>query len=294
MPYPDRDGTIDLLITTCASVSRSTGLGSSCALNIAYNMQLPLCAPSSSFPFPRNPATATPCRSPDTLCVADPNFSFSFSGPVRYVFPLKKLLTYDWLEHKNYVSVPIPDLLQGDARLHVLDTSFSPPQPILPRTGDSNLDGFPDLLLITEGRVRLLISTPCARGIAGCAAPGARRGWRELRKNADALTGITDARVAVFVDLDEDGTLDVMVQRTGEQGAGRILFVQNNFYYDAFFMKAIRTGTFLSDFPSHLTPLISAPCVDTVLNGACSSGWCQPENSSLPRYPVSSLLPTFC
>jgi hypothetical protein len=62
-----------------------------------------------------------------------------------------------------------------------------------------------------------------------------------LHKGVDALAGITDARVAVFVDLDEDGTLDVMVQRTGEQGAGRILFVQNNFYYDAFFMKAIRT-----------------------------------------------------
>ena len=142
--------------------------------------------------------------------------------------------------------------------------------------------------------MRLLVSTPCARGVAGCAAPGARRGWRELRKGADALAGITDARVAVFVDLDEDGTLDVMVQRTGEQGAGRILFVQNNFYYDAFFMKAIRMGTFLSDSPSRLTPLISAPRMDTVLNGACSSGWCQPENTSLPRYPVCFLLTSFC
>jgi integrin alpha FG-GAP repeat containing protein 1 len=137
--------------------------------------------------------------------------------------------------------------------------------------------------------VRLLISNPRARGVAGCAAPGVRRGWRELRKGADALTGITDARVAVFVDLDEDGTLDVVVQRTGEQGAGRILFVQNNFYYDAFFMKAIRMVVFLSDVPSHLTPLISAPWIDTVLNGACSSGWCQPESSSLPHYPVSFL-----
>jgi len=129
------------------------------------------------------------------------------------------------------VSVPIPDLLQGDARLHVLDTSFSPPRAILPRTGDANLDDFPDLL--TEGRVRLLISTPCARGVTGCAAPGARRGWRELRKSADALAGIRDARVAIFVDLDEDGTLGVMVRRTGEQGAGRTLFVQNNFYSPA-------------------------------------------------------------
>jgi integrin alpha FG-GAP repeat containing protein 1 len=149
------------------------------------------------------------------------------------------------------VSVPISDLLQGDAKLHVFDTSFSPAQPIVPRTGDANLDGFPDLLLITEGRVRLLLSAPCARGVAGCTAPGARRGWREMRKGVDPLTGITDARVAVFVDLDEDGTLDVMVQRTGAQGEGRVLFVQNNFYYDAFFMKAIRTGVYillLSDF----------------------------------------------
>jgi hypothetical protein len=30
-----------------------------------------------------------------------------------------------------------------------------------------------------------------------------------------------------------------MVQRTGEQGFGNILFVQNNFYFDAFFLKAI-------------------------------------------------------
>jgi integrin alpha FG-GAP repeat containing protein 1 len=139
------------------------------------------------------------------------------------------------------VSVPISDLLQGDAKLHVFDTSFSPAQPIVPRTGDANLDGFPDLLLITEGRVRLLVSAPCARGGAGCTAPGARRGWLEMRKGVDPLTGITDARVAVFVDLDEDGTLDVMVQRTGAQGEGRVLFVQNNIYYDAFFMKAIRT-----------------------------------------------------
>ncbi|KAN0105511.1 hypothetical protein V8E52_010950 [Russula decolorans] len=240
----DRDGAIDLLITTCSSVSRSTGLGTNCALNIAYNAQLPLCASSTSFPLPSDPAAAGPCRNPAELCIADSNFSFSFSGP-------------------NYVSVPIGDLLQGNLKLHVLDTSFSPAQPILPRPGDANLDGFPDLLLITEGHVRLLLSVPCARGVPGCSVVGARRGWREMRKGVDALSSITDARVAVFVDLDEDGTLDVMVRRTGDQGAGRVLFVQNNFDYDAFFMKAI------------------------VLNGACSSGWCLPENGSLSRYHPS-------
>lgn len=32
-----------------------------------------------------------------------------------------------------------------------------------------------------------------------------------------------------------------MVHRTGDSGQGNILFVQNNFYYDAFFLKAIGT-----------------------------------------------------
>jgi hypothetical protein len=81
-PCADRDGTIDILIITCSFVSLSTGLGNNCVLNIAYNTQLPLCSSSSSFPFASDPAAATPCRSPSALCVADPNFSFIFSGPV--------------------------------------------------------------------------------------------------------------------------------------------------------------------------------------------------------------------
>lgn len=186
------------------------------------------------------------------------------------------------------MSVPIGDLLQGNPKLHVLDTSFSPAQPILPRPGDANLDGFPDLLLITEGHVRLLLSVPCARGVPGCSVAGARRGWREMRKGVEALSSITDARVAVFVDLDEDGTLDIMVRRTGDQGAGRVLFVQNNFDYDAFFMKAIGAAiisiySVFSDLSGPFFPTSGYP----VLNGACSSGWCQPENASLPRYHVS-------
>jgi integrin alpha FG-GAP repeat containing protein 1 len=153
--------------------------------------------------------------------------------------------------------VPIKDLIQDGTRLQVLDTSFSPAQPVVPRTGDANLDGFPDLLLVTEGRVRLLLSTPCARGVPGCEAPGARRGWREVRQGVEPLASITDARSAVFVDMDEDGTLDVMVQRTGGQGAGRVLFVQNNFYYDAFFMKAIRGSPF---FLSYFRLTDHSPC----------------------------------
>ena len=35
------------------------------------------------------------------------------------------------------------------------------------------------------------------------------------------------------------GSLDILVQRTGVTGQGKITFIQNNIYYDAFFLKAI-------------------------------------------------------
>jgi len=62
-----------------------------------------------------------------------------------------------------------------------------------------------------------------------------------------------------FLDVDEDGTLDVLVQRTGGQTGDKVTFIQNNFFHDAFFLKAI------------------------VLNGACN-GLCTPFNSSQPKY----------
>jgi hypothetical protein len=38
-----------------------------------------------------------------------------------------------------------------------------------------------------------------------------------------------------------------MVQRTGSQDGNKVLFIQNNFYYDAFFLKAIGASVFLFD-----------------------------------------------
>ena len=78
--------------------------------------------------------------------------------------------------------------------------------------GDANLDGYPDLLLITgttqdrTRKVRLVLSEECRKGhaVLGCDVPGARRGWAEVTKGAKALESVDDARGVAFLDIDED------------------------------------------------------------------------------------------
>ncbi|KAF5386695.1 hypothetical protein D9615_001974 [Tricholomella constricta] len=246
----DRDGTIDMVFTTCSSVSASTGLGSDCFINIAYNQQLKLCSSSTESGITKGVRT---CRPHNDLCTVDPNFKFNLT---------------DAPDNELFVRFPLSALYPESPSLLALDTTYTPPIPLAIKLGDANLDGFPDLLLITaSGKDRspsLVYSVPCAAGVVGCSKNGAgRRGWDVAKKGADPLKSVKDARAVSFLDLDEDGTLDIMVQRTGEAGHGHIIFVQNNFYYDAFFMKAI------------------------VLNGACDNGWCYPPNSS-DRYHVNN------
>ncbi|KAI0781429.1 hypothetical protein BD413DRAFT_463176 [Trametes elegans] len=254
----DRDGTLDLLFATCASVSASTGIGSTCSINIAYNKQLPLCTSSTGASLQNGKRV---CRPPDDLCTADPNFQFDLS---------------DRVDNDLFVRIPLADIFPPSPgsptspSLLVMDTTQSPPVPVPIKFGDVNQDGFPDLLAVVvtgtgshKARTpHLVLSVPCAKDVAGCKGDGnGRRGWHVVKKHVEPLDRIQDARSVAFLDMDEDGTLDIMVQRTGDQGQGNIMFVQNNFYYDAFFLKAI------------------------VLNGACGSGTCPAVNGAKKYHP---------
>ena len=146
----------------------------------------------------------------------------------------------------------------------MLDTTFNPSLPVSIKLGDANLDGFPDLLIITgsgEDHIPSLVySVPCAVDVVGCGKDGSgKRGWKVATQGVESLQAVKDARSLSFLDMDEDvsfdllllilvsnslsiggqGTLDILVQRTGSAGRGNFLFIQNNFYYDAFFLKAI-------------------------------------------------------
>ncbi|KAG2020932.1 hypothetical protein CC2G_006216 [Coprinopsis cinerea AmutBmut pab1-1] len=243
----DRDGTIDMIFPTCSRVSSSTGLGTDCHINIAFNQQLGLCRLTTDSGLQKGVRV---CRPPDNLCTPDDNFKFDLT---------------DSPDNPLFVRFPISDIFPKDKSLMVLETTYNPSLPSPLKLGDANLDGFPDILVITgSGKERvphLLWSVPCSKGVAGCSRDGTgRRGWKLADKDVDSLEAITDARSVTFLDMDEDGTLDIMVQRTGAAGKGQVTFVQNNFYYDAFFLKAI------------------------VLNGACENGMCYGGPNGTEKY----------
>lgn len=220
--YPalaDRDGTLDMLFATCSSVESSTGIGSGCSVNIAYNKQLPLCASASGQNVVNGKRT---CRPPGDLCTADPDFRFDLhESPDNDVCACWPLCSHPLMLTmlQAFVRVPLSDIFpptKGSSvqpGLLVMDTIQDPPVPVPIKLGDVNQDGFPDLLAIVvhgsgshgQRTPNLVMSVPCAKSVAGCSGSGGgRRGWQAVKKDADPLLKIQDARSAAFLDMDED------------------------------------------------------------------------------------------
>ena len=158
------------------------------------------------------------------------------------------------------------------------DPSFRGALPNPLRIGDFNKDGHPDLLVVSashssaqSGSVSLLQSIPCDKKTCSRAETEAsRRTFSRMDgESASALDRISDARSALWLDIDEDGSLDILVQRNGKgSGASRTFtFIKNNYYHDAFFLKTLFG------------------------NGACE-GVCQDENGT--RYKVGVRGAAFC
>ncbi|WVN88253.1 uncharacterized protein L203_103454 [Cryptococcus depauperatus CBS 7841] len=217
----NRDGSIDIVFPTCSRRSESSGLGSNCNINIVYNKQASLCSTETS---QWNQDELLKCRGWGDMCISDEKFEFSFDA-----------------DDPGFVSIPLASLTSdSDARilLHVPSTP-SIPLPLTP--GDFNLDGFPDLLFIISlsgsTTVKVLESVLCTKGVVGC-AKNTKRGWRFGGGNGwRGLNEIRDAVTASWLDFDEDGSLDILVQRTGKQSGEKVTFIKNGFYHDAFFLR---------------------------------------------------------
>jgi len=160
------------------------------------------------------------CRAQDDLCAPDKNYKFS--DPVQL-----KLGTQ--LNDKQFWFGDI----DGDGII----------EPPILRTGDFNLDGYPDFLAImvsgtdkTQQAV-LWINTPCS----GCDASSTRT-FDIKTIGTDALSNIKNPIAATFMDFDEAGWLDIIVltytpnNNTKPYG---IVGLFNNINSDAFFLKTL-------------------------------------------------------
>jgi len=111
--------------------------------------------------------------------------------------------------------------------------AFNDGNPLTIRIGDYNLDGYTDLIIpvrdaVTNAtRMDLWYNSPAGAN---------KRGFSLQSDGVAQLTSITGAYAAGFFDLDENGSLDMLVLKDNPP---RIQAIFNNFQNDAFFLKAV-------------------------------------------------------
>ncbi|KAG1456295.1 hypothetical protein G6F56_006860 [Rhizopus delemar] len=204
----DGDGSIDIIFPVCQEKD--------CSIHVVYNQQMGLCSKDDE----------ESCRKATKLCTADPNFKFDFTMQ----------------NSKNHIVYDIKDNLNSEETILMMDDNFRGNLPISVHTGDYNMDGYPDLLVTTNKRVVLLQSILCTEELCTSEAVQAeKRSFSLVTTGVEALESVPKPRQAAFFDIDEDGSLDMVVlQSTSLSDAGRVPnFIINNYFNDAFFLKGL-------------------------------------------------------
>ncbi|KAI9138233.1 hypothetical protein BKA69DRAFT_811638 [Paraphysoderma sedebokerense] len=237
------DGTIDLVFPVCES-------SDNCKIHIVYNKQMPVCAHESTFgsvtPGDGN-ARSGKCRDISNLCVPDDDFILDFGGKNgRVIIDLNEPLGLDGEKKKKIIT-------EWSEKSGV--TMGKQPAPI--RIGDFNLDGYPDFLILTapsssSGTIpsptslELLQSGPCINPRCSVEDSSVEtRDFQIVQHGVGALRSVggddkMDIIQAAFFDVDEDGTLDILVTVYNKADKSmRTRAILNQFYNDAFFLKTL-------------------------------------------------------
>ncbi|KAJ2315332.1 hypothetical protein IWW54_000359 [Coemansia sp. RSA 2705] len=184
---------------------------------IVYNQQRPLCVGARK---------QEGCRKFKRICEGDSEFSFSLA---------------------DAHIVDISAMWHGETLQDTLADFQGPTAPPAVKVGDFDLDGYPDMAIVTknnkESRVRLLRSMPCDGCKAGKNEQLDRRDYASVTDGVAALEQFTRVQDVAFFDIDGTGTLDLLVYYIDKAGKKRAGSVYNNFFTDAFFIKALACPT---------------------------------------------------
>ncbi|KAJ1670044.1 hypothetical protein GGF38_001801 [Coemansia sp. RSA 25] len=208
------DGSLDMVVPI---VGKSQ-------IHILYNEQRPLCIGA------QKKKKGGECREFERICeAADPQLKFTPPASAQIV--------------------DVAAMWPGETLLGAI-ADFQGQAPPAVRLGDMDLDGFPDMAFVTRHassgatRVRLVHSMPCKGGGGECRA-GSRaqidaRAYAAVRDGVAALDHVGNGAEDVsFFDVDGTGTLGLLVYYRDGRRQKRATALYNNFFTDAFFIKAV-------------------------------------------------------
>ena len=217
----DGDGAVDILFPVCYPADTCSDVNE---IRVYYNVQKPVC----SGLFSKN------CRATTALCTADSSFHFANFSTVTSA--------------SNVVIVPN---LQFPSQSRLFASPKSTGVPLTVRAGDYNIDRFVDLLvpvISTKSNiafVSLFKSVSCNNDLCGEAATKAKRRTFQPITDAtsSALSSLNGAFGASWFDLDESGTLDILVTKETVDSLNQHVFsleaVTNNYFNDGYFVKTL-------------------------------------------------------
>ncbi|KAJ2026733.1 hypothetical protein GGI06_000024 [Coemansia sp. S85] len=201
------DGSLDMVVPI---VGKSQ-------IHILYNEQRPLCIGLAK-------KQAGECREFERICEADKQFKFTPPSDAQVI--------------------DVAGMWAGETLLDSV-SDFQGQAPPAVHLGDMNLDGFPDLAFVTKGKggshVRLVRSVPCKSGECrvGSRKQLDGRSYEAVKDGVAVLSDLGRAQDVSFFDVDGTGTLGLLVYYRDGRGQKRVTAMFNNFFTDAFFIKAL-------------------------------------------------------